>query len=125
MILKQKTHFFLHYPSFHTPRQTTMNNIRSINKQIFPVDTGCTLNVHKTFRRCPERLLNVLCKFNLRPVSTGLSHGKDQLVQTFLYGNPNCNLTVSRLMLNKTIGYLMSTEQFYAFYSTTKSLNHV
>ena len=29
------------------------------------------LNVHKTFRRRPGRLLNVLCTFNLRPVSTG------------------------------------------------------
>ena len=38
----------------------------------FPVDTGRKLNVHKTFRRCPGRLLNVLCTFNLRPVSTGL-----------------------------------------------------
>ena len=37
-----------------------------------PVDTGHKLNVHKTFRRRPGRLLNVLCPFNLRPVSTGL-----------------------------------------------------
>ena len=36
-----------------------------------PVDTGLKLNVHKTFSRCPGRLLNVLCTFNLRPVSTG------------------------------------------------------
>ena len=36
-----------------------------------PVDTGRKLNAHKTFRRHPERLLNVLCTFNLRPVSTG------------------------------------------------------
>ena len=36
-----------------------------------PVDTGRKLNVHKTFRRRPGRLLNVLCTFNLRPVSTG------------------------------------------------------
>ena len=28
------------------------------------------MNVHKTFRICPGRLLNVLCTFNLRPVST-------------------------------------------------------
>ena len=35
-----------------------------------PVDTGRKLNVHKTFRRRPGRLLNVLCKFNLRLVST-------------------------------------------------------
>ena len=40
---------------------------------LFPVDTGRKLNVHKTFRRRPGRLLNVLCTFNLRPVSTGLS----------------------------------------------------
>ena len=37
----------------------------------YPVNTGRKLNVHKTFRRRPGRLLNVLCKFNLRPVSTG------------------------------------------------------
>ena len=39
---------------------------------LFPVDTGRKLNVHKTFKRRPEHLLNVLCSFNLRPVSTGL-----------------------------------------------------
>ena len=32
----------------------------------FPADTGRKLNVHKTFRRLPGRLLNVLCTFNLR-----------------------------------------------------------
>ena len=37
-----------------------------------PIDTGRKLNVHKTFRRRPGRLLNVLCTFNLRPVSIGL-----------------------------------------------------
>ena len=36
-----------------------------------PVDTGRNLNVQKTFRGRPGRLLNVLCTFNLRPVSTG------------------------------------------------------
>ena len=36
-----------------------------------PVDTGRKLNVHKTFRRRPGRILNVLCTFNLHPVSTG------------------------------------------------------
>ena len=39
--------------------------------QITPVDTGRKLNVHKTFRRRPGRLLNILCAFNLRPVPTG------------------------------------------------------
>ena len=37
-----------------------------------PADTGCKLHVHKMFRRRPGRLLNVLCRFNLRPVSTGI-----------------------------------------------------
>ena len=69
------TYFFLHCPSFHTPRQTLLNNIKNINEQI-------------------------------------LSHGKDQLIQTFLYGNPNFNLTVNRLILNATIEYLISTERF-------------
>ena len=35
-----------------------------------PVDTGRKLNVHKTFRRRPGCLLNLLCTFNLRPGST-------------------------------------------------------
>ena len=35
-----------------------------------PVDTGRKLNVHKTFRKRPGRLLSVLCTLNLRPVST-------------------------------------------------------
>ena len=46
---------------------------RSLYKySIVPIDTGRKLNVHKTFRRRPGRLLNVLCTFNLRPVSTGV-----------------------------------------------------
>ena len=36
-----------------------------------PVDTGRILNVRKTLRRRPRRLLNVLCMFILRSVSTG------------------------------------------------------
>ena len=49
------------------------------------------LNVHKTFRRRPGRLLNVLCTFNLRPVSTGFAfpqffsdEGKVVLAKVFL-----------------------------------------
>ena len=43
-------------------------------KMNVPADTGRKLNVHKTLRRRPGRLLNVLCTFNLRPVSTGPGH---------------------------------------------------
>ena len=39
-----------------------------------PVETGRKSNLHKTFRRRPGRLLNVLCTFNLRPVSTGFPY---------------------------------------------------
>ena len=42
-------------------------------KPFGPVDTGRKLNVHNTFGRRPGFLLNVLCMFNLRPVSTGRS----------------------------------------------------
>ena len=46
-----------------------------ITRLKYPVDTGCKLNVPKTFRRRPGRLRNVLCTFNLRPMSTGLLEG--------------------------------------------------
>ena len=44
----------------------------SNNSSSYPVDTERKLNLHKTFRRRPGRLLNALCTFNLRPVTTGL-----------------------------------------------------
>ena len=50
-------------------RETRSYSGRNITH--YPVDTGRKLNVHKTFRRRPGRLLNVLCTFNLCPVSTG------------------------------------------------------
>ena len=49
----------------------TCVNDKINNNVIDPVDTGRKLIVHKTFRRRPGRLLNVLCTFSLRPVSTG------------------------------------------------------
>ena len=47
-----------------------MSNMEKNDDRIIPVDTERKLNVHKTFRRRRGRLLNVLCTFNLRPVST-------------------------------------------------------
>ena len=38
---------------------------------LYPVSVGRKLNIHKTFKRRPARLLNVLCTFSLYPVSTG------------------------------------------------------
>ena len=40
-----------------------------------PVDTWSKLNVQKTFRRRPGRLLNVLCTFSLRCVSRQVGPG--------------------------------------------------
>ena len=37
------------------------------------VDTGHKLNVHKTFRRCPGCLLNILCTFDLNPGFMGVT----------------------------------------------------
>ena len=82
------THFFLHCPSFHNPRQIFLNNIRNINEQI-------------------------------------LSHGKDQLIQTFLYGNANCNLTVNRLMSNLRTEHLISTERFKCPLLKKKKFNYI
>ena len=69
------THFLLRCPSFHTPRETLLKNIRNINEHI-------------------------------------LSHGEGQLIQTFLYDNPNFNFAVNRLILNAKIEYPISTERF-------------
>ena len=40
-------------------------------KEHSSLDTGCKLNVHKTFRRRPGRLLNFLCTIKLTPVPRG------------------------------------------------------
>ena len=60
---------FLIFELIYSSSSEDFNKFRAL---IFAVDTGRKLNVHKTFRRRPGRLLNVLCTFNLRPVSTGL-----------------------------------------------------
>ena len=60
----------------------------------YPVDTWLKLNVHKTFRRCPGRLLNVLCAFNLCPVFTGTSlqylASKEFPLGVWCYSANNC-----------------------------------
>ena len=59
-----------------------------------PVDTGRKLNVHKTFRRRPGRLLNVLCTFSLRPVSIGTV--KIMLVNGATTATPERSLSMTR-----------------------------
>ena len=56
----------------HLLKTSHQQHHRKHLKVHFPVATGRKLNLHKTFKRRPGRLLNVLDTFNLRPVSTGL-----------------------------------------------------
>ena len=56
-------------------RDIFFNNI-SYETIKYLVDKGRKLNWHKTFRRRPGRLLNALCTFSLRSVSTGYGAGK-------------------------------------------------
>ena len=44
---------------------------RPLSFLLYPVGTGRKLNVYKTLRRRPGHLLNLLCTFNLRRLSTG------------------------------------------------------
>ena len=52
-----------HFKNIISKWEVTNNELISMP---FPEDTARKLNVHKTFRRRPGRLLNVLCTFNLR-----------------------------------------------------------
>ena len=68
-----------------------------------PVDRGRNFNVQKTFRRRPGRLLNVLCTFKLRLVSTGKV--TDRLL----------TLKYSRLRLNSYYSAPKLTKFLYLF----------
>ena len=57
--------------NYRRPRENILSDTVYQYLPTNPEDTGRKLNVHKTLRRRPGRLLNVLCTFNLRPVSTG------------------------------------------------------
>ena len=61
--------FFIHIMKFF---QLVGKVLFELSYIIAPADTERKLNVHKTFRRRPGRLLNVLFTFSLRPVSTGM-----------------------------------------------------
>ena len=59
-----------------TKRSNVLSNEFFLQKHIsiflyYALEVGCKLNVHKTVRRRSGRLLNVLCTFNLYPVSRG------------------------------------------------------
>ena len=52
-----------------------------------PVNTGRKINVHKMFRRRPGRLLNVLCTFSLRPVSTEILVDLENFLYNKIFSN--------------------------------------
>ena len=83
-IVDWKGAFFFKYLSNHCSfwvfgvsmsRDIFFNNVRYETIK-YLVGKGHKLNWHKTFRRRPGRLLNALCTFNLRSVSTGYGAGK-------------------------------------------------
>ena len=70
---------FVFWLDIHFFLMETSGNDSALGKRVvfnsYPVDTGHKLDVNKTFRRRPVRLLNVLCTSNLRPVSLITSTG--------------------------------------------------
>ena len=54
---------------------------------LFSLNAGLKLNVHKMSRRRPGRLLNVLCTFDLRPLSMGTSLTLKSSSSTVVYQN--------------------------------------
>ena len=90
--------------------QTITLYIKKSTISSLPVDTGRKLNVHKTFRRRPERLLNVLCTFNLRLVFTGFKEGRisiceDSCINIFKAKEKNCDRLI--LILHCHLPYLL------------------
>ena len=70
----------------------------------YPLGTGHKLNVHKMFKKRPARLLNVLCTFNLGPVSRGTLH---KIIHSWwvLHEERNCPRTKKRLSKTKDFFY--------------------
>ena len=64
----------LHNKMGHLDSRELGNYVKMVStERNIPGDTGRKLNVHKTCRRRPGRLLNALCTFNLRLVSTKMN----------------------------------------------------
>ena len=71
MWISLQTHHL--YSTFKSFGSGHFHVVSTWNTLDVPADTGCKLNVGRPER--PERLLNVLRAFNLRPVSTGVLVG--------------------------------------------------
>ena len=84
--------------------------LRNRQQTTAPVDTGRKLNVHKTFRKCPGRLLKVLFTFNLRPVSTGSN--AEHLLRKIME-------TIKRSLFSFTIANLVNKGILYFLITTS------
>ena len=87
-----------------------------------PVDTGRKLNVHKTFRRLSGRLLNVLCTFNLRSVSTGK---KLRLVLDLRHVNKHIKHNKIRYKNLSTLAKMLNKGDYFTTYDLTSGYHHI
>ena len=72
-------------PHYRSNPLTNINTLAWGLVKLDHADTRRKLNVYKTFRRRPRRLLNVLCTFNLRPVSKSKSNEIELLIYIFCW----------------------------------------
>ena len=93
--------------------------INSKNVQINPTDTGRKLNVHKTFRRRLGHFLNVLCTFNLRPVSMGNVMMQVWELQLFRMKNLRVHFHIFCSLQNKSL----SARKLFPISLTSKARN--
>ena len=80
------------------------------------MDTGRKLNVHKAFRRCLGRLLNVLCTLNLRPVHRGICFEHLNIMKTMTISDHNSGHRNISVMKGSS-----SERLYYAKYFTYSS----
>ena len=60
------------FDNFKNQQQKFFDMSNYVYSESVPTDTGQKFNAHKTLRRPPRSLLDVLFTFNLRPVSAGI-----------------------------------------------------
>ena len=87
----------------------------------YPVDTGRTLDVHKTFRIRPGGLLNVLCTFSLRVESTGYGvHTRPRTFETSIFLD---HVIVSMIFYKLNHGPTLTSPKFIRVLQLTVVVN--
>ena len=61
----------------------TKCKIHKLYNLIYPLGIGRKLNAHKTFRRRPGRLPNILCTFKWHHVSMGIGPCQKSMIELF------------------------------------------